>query len=318
MAYITKYGDFWGQVPRTSGRIFWVAPAATYTVEGRTYPASDGQDGLSPERALLTLNQAILNATASVGDVIVLLPGAHSWTATQTLSKAGLTITGIPRGNPMSSGRGASVIRPATTVTSTGNILTPTAADIEIAHIHFIPALGFAGIKPSAAATRLFVHDCTWSVTTAADSATTGFDMTWTGTTTTLSDLTIRNCYFYNEGANGPAIRAQATTIDLVIENCTFKVGGDTAWDDAVELVSTSLGTTVRDCDFIERASGTVITDCLDIAGATTDGATTVLRCYFPVGSNALTNANVADNQCAENYLMQAAASVGGTLILST
>ncbi len=66
MGYVTKYGSFWGFVPQTSGNVHWVAPAATYTLEGRAYSASDGNDGLSPERALLTLNQAITNATANV------------------------------------------------------------------------------------------------------------------------------------------------------------------------------------------------------------------------------------------------------------
>ena len=100
MGYLTKYGTFWGMVPQTTGRIFWVAPSASYTVEGRTYAASDNNDGLSPERALRTLDRAFDTgyATANVGDVIVLLPGSHSWTATTTVDIAGVTITGMPGG----------------------------------------------------------------------------------------------------------------------------------------------------------------------------------------------------------------------------
>src|SRR3989304_551054 len=82
MAYITKFGGFWGMLPQTSGRIFWVAPSATYTVEGRTYAASDGNDGLSPERAFRTVDYAVGQTTANVGDVLVLLPGSHSVSAT--------------------------------------------------------------------------------------------------------------------------------------------------------------------------------------------------------------------------------------------
>jgi hypothetical protein len=322
MAYITKYGSFWGLIPQTSGRVVWVAPSATYTVEGRSYAASDGNDGLSPERAVLTLNAAVALVSANVGDVIVLLPGAHSWSATQTLSVAGITITGIPSGAPFSATRGnAGGHRARTSVTVSAaatNVLTPTAADIEIAYLHIIPVAAAAGIKPSAAADRLFVHDCTWYIATAADSATTGIDGTWTGTTTTLDDVVLRNLYFHIEGNQGPALRMQGTTNDLTFELSTIRLVGDTAWDDAVELVSTSLGTTFRDIDFLQRSSGTVMTDCIDIAGATIDGSSTTLRCYFPVGSDALEVANVADSQNAENYLMQAAASVGGTLILST
>ena len=98
MAFITKYGSFWGMIPRTTGRTFWVAPSATYTVEGRSYTGSDGNDGLSPESAFLTLDYAIGKCTASVSDVIVLLPGAHSWSSSVAADVAGITITGIPGG----------------------------------------------------------------------------------------------------------------------------------------------------------------------------------------------------------------------------
>ena len=322
MGYLTKYGSFWGAIPQTTGRIFWVAPAAAYTVDGDTYGASDDNDGLSPTSALLTVNQAVTLATASVSDVIVLLPGAHSFAATQTLSKAGITVTGIPRSAPLYGSRmnagPAKNYTSVTTSTASTNVFTVTAADIELAYIHGIPVAGAAVVKPSAAADRLYIHDCTYSASTAANTATTFLDGTWTGTTTTLDDVTIRNCYFFVLGNQGPAIRFQGTTNDLVVENCSFKLAGDTAWDDAVELVSTSLGSIFRDLDFLQRSSGTVMTDCIEIAGATIDGSSTVLRCYFPVGSDALEVANVADVQAAENYLTQGAANVGGTLILST
>lgn len=319
MGYITKYGSFWGMIPQTSGRIFWVAPSSSYTVEGRTYPASDDNDGLSPEKALLTLDYAIGQCTASVGDVIVLLPGSHSYSATATVDVAGITITGIPRSAPMHGARSnAGPARNYTSVTSTAHILTVTAADVEIAYLHLIPAAGLSGIKPSETADRLYVHDCTFNMTTAANTATIGIDVTFTGTSSSLDDVVIRNCYWHVSDANGPALYVNGTTNDLLMEYCTFRLVGDTAWANAVEIDVASLGTVFRDLDFIERASGTVMTDCLDISGATVDGSVTVLRCYFPVGSNSLTNANVADNQCAENYLMQAAASVGGTLVLST
>jgi hypothetical protein len=323
MAFVTRYGSFWGILPQTSGKILFVAPSATYSVEGRsTYIAHDSNSGDSPEYALLTLNQAISNCSADSGDVIVLLPGAHSYTATQTISKAGVTITGIPRSAPIHGTRmpatGARAPTSITCSTAVTNVLTITAADVELCYLHIIPVLGAAGIKPSAAADRLYVHDCTFNMSTAADTATTGMDGTWTGTTTTLDDVTIRNCYFWVRDNQGPALRMQGTTLDLTFENNTIKLVGDTAWDDAIEFVSTSLGTTFRDCDFLQRSSGTVMTDAIDLTGATIDGSSTTLRCYFAVGSDALEVANVADSQNAENYLMQAAANVGGTLILST
>ncbi len=323
MAYITKYGSFWGMLPQTSGKMIFVAPTATYTVEGRAvYSANDSNSGDSPEFAVLTLNAAVGLVSDNAGDVIVLLPGAHSWTATQTISKAGVTITGMPCSSSLPGSRMPAVgSRARTSITSSTavtNVLTITAADVEIAYLHIIPVLGAAGIKPSAAADRLFVHDCTFSMVTATDSATTGMDGTWTGTTTTLDDVVIRNCYFFVRDNQGPCIRMQGTTLDMSIENSTFRLVGDTAYDDAIEFVSASLGTSFRDLDFIQRSSGTAMSDCIDIAGATVDGSSTTLRCFFAVGSDPLEVANVADSQNAQNYLMQNAASVGGTLVLST
>ena len=44
MSFINKYGSYWGFIPQTSGQIFWVAPSASYTIEGRTYSASNDND----------------------------------------------------------------------------------------------------------------------------------------------------------------------------------------------------------------------------------------------------------------------------------
>jgi hypothetical protein len=320
--FITKYGDISGQLPVVTGRLFWVAPAASYTLNGKSYVASDGQDGLDPRRAFLTLDYAVGKCTANVGDVIVLLPGAHSWATTVAADVAGITITGLGDNSPgrpeSRSSRSGVKNRTQVTTTAAAAIFTVTAADVEIANLYIVPAAGYGGIAPSALADRLYVHDCTFYTATATNTATMGIDVTYGVTAAHLDDLVVRNCLFINSDANGPGVRLAATTYDAVIENCTFRLVGDTAWDDAIEITVICLGTLIRDCDFMERVSGTVITDCIDNAAATTDGCTTVLRCMFPVGANGLTNANVADNQCAENYLMQAAANVGGTLILCT
>jgi hypothetical protein len=321
MAGITRYGDIAGQMPNVTGETYWVAPSASYTVYGKSCGASDGNSGTDPRKALLTLGAAVAKCTASVGDTIVLLPGSHAWTGATALSVAGITVTGLSSNASNVEGlrgaRGGRKNRTAVTATG-GHVLTVSAADVEISFLHFVPAAGYAGIAPTAAGDRVFIHDCTFAETTATNTATMGIDLYWTGTAATLDDVVVRNCTFVNADANGPAIHVGATTIDLTIENCSFRNTGDTAWDDAIEIIPASLGTVIRDCDFLERASGTVITDCIDNTGATVDGSTTVLRCMFPVGSNSLTNANVADNQVAENYLMAASASQGGTLVLST
>jgi len=322
MGYLTKYGSFWGMIPQTSGRIFWVAPSASYVVEGRTYSASDNNDGLSPERAVLTLNRCFDSGyvTASVGDVVVLLPGSHSWSATQTIDVAGVTITGIPSTVPLKQDRmnGGSVRQRTQVATSaaTTAAITVTAADVEIAYLHFAPVAGGSGVSASNAADRLYVHDCTFAMTTAANTATFGVEFPLgTGTAVSNDDSVIRNCYFYVTDNQGPAVRAAGTVTGLTIEQSTITLAGATAWDDAVEVtLAGSTGVTVRDVDFIQAAAGTVITDCIEVTGVTTDGATTVYRCYAPVGSDLVQASNTADAQCAECYLASQTGAITGSV----
>lgn len=321
MSYLTRYGGYYGLLPETTGNIYWVAPAASYTIYGplggRSYVASNGNDGLSPERAVLTLNYAISLCTANVGDAIVLLPGAHSYSATATANVAGITITGVPGGFPLSQSRmnggGARQRSTVTTTETSGIIITVTAADVEIAYLHFITVAGGSGISASNAADRLYVHDCTWNMSTAANTATFGVTFPLgTGTTTINDDSVIRNCYFYVSDNQGPAIRAAGTVAGLNIENCTFELAGDTAWDDAIEVtLSGSVGIKIRDCDFLQRVSGTAIGDCIEVTGVTTDGATQIYRCYAPAGSDLVEATATADAYAAECYL---ATTTGGAL----
>lgn len=318
MGHLTKYGTLWGMVPQTAGRLFWVAPAASYTVEGRAYSASDDNDGLSPERAFRTIDYAVGKCTANVGDVIVLLPGAHSSTATVTVDVAGVTITGMP-GSAAGSvdvrmpGGGARMKTSVTTSGTTTDVFTVTATDVEIAYLHLIPVSAAAAISASNAADRLYVHDCTFNMTTAANTSTFGISFPLgTGTTTANDDSIIRNCYWYVSDNQGPAIRAAGTMIGCSIENSTFYLAGTTAWDDVIEItLAGSLGNKVRDCDFITQGSGTVMTDCIDVTGSTTDGGTQVYRCYFPAGSDAIEATATADVYAAECYL---ATTTGGAL----
>ena len=317
MGFLTKYGSFWGMIPQTQGRIFWVAPAADYTIEGKSYSAANDNDGLSPERALRTIDYAIGLTTANVGDVIVLLNGAHSISATVAVDVAGITITGIPRGVPLPRSRmNSGGARNYTSVTSTetaGMIFTVTVADVEIAYLHMNPIAAGACVSASNAADRLYVHDCTFLMDTAEGTATFGVTFPLgTGTTVNNDESIIRNCYFLALGNQGPAIRAAGTVLGLKIENSTFELDGTTAWDDAIEsLTAGSVGLLIRDCDFTTRTGATVITDCIDVTGMTTDKATNVYRCYFPEGSDAFEATATLDVACAENYL---ATSTGGAL----
>ena len=329
MGYITKYGAFWGVLPETAGRIFWVSPTATYTVEGRSYSASDNSDGLSPERALLTVAQAITNATASVGDVIVLLPGAHTGTTTITISKSGLTITGMPHGRSVFGSRTSSGPKKhRTTITNTGTagiIFTISAGvdDTEISFLHLLPtAAGGRGVYAASAASgaganRVYIHDCTIAMVGTASTSTYGVQL-GTAATGSVNDMLIRNCFIQSgdastTGANGGAVVTIGTAYGLTIENSTFAALGTGAWARCIEHISAgTTGCMIRDCDFINSSNATsIITTAVYATGATIDAATSLWRCYIAAGTDVATGAAIVDVGLAETYL---ASSGGGAL----
>lgn len=324
MPYLTRYGGYYGQLPQTTGNIYWVAPAASYTIYGpqggRAYIASDGNDGLSPERAVLTVGYAVGLCTANVGDVIVMLPGSHSVSATVAVNVAGITITGVPGSYPlprshMNSGGARNYTRIVSTQTA-GIIFTVTVADVEIAYIHFDDIIAGQNISVSNAADRVYIHDCTFLMDTADDTATMSVTFPLgTGTTTENDDSVIRNCYFVAASNTGPAIRAAGTVLGLKIENSTFELRGNTAWDDVIETVlAASIGWKITDCDFVQTASGTVITDCVQWAG-TVDGSVALYRCYAAAGADLIESTATADSYSAECYL---ATTTGGALTGNT
>ena len=313
MSFLTKYGTLWGAIPVTSGRIFWVAPAASYTVDGRTYVGSDGNDGLTPERALITVNQAVTNATADVGDVIVLLPGSHSWAATQTISKAGLKVLGLPGGVVDSHEHGTRTTRYASAVTTTlaaGAVFTVAAARTEIAYVHIVPITGGAGVALSAAA-DVNIHDITWNMTTAA--ATDTFGITVTGA---CPRPRISNQYVYVEDNQGPFLRCASATGGMdggVLQRSMIVLAGTTAWDDVVEFTTGVDNFTIRDCDFV-HSSGAIMTDIVDVTGNTNDHAVLVMRCMHAVAGDLSEATATSDIQLCNNYIATIQGGTGGTL----
>lgn len=318
MSFITKYGSFWGMLPFTTGRYFWVAPSDSYVVEGQSYEASDSNDGLSPERAKRTFNSAITAATASVGDVIVGLPGSHSVSSTIAVNKAGLTIVGIPGSLPspgLRHGTGSKRLKTRITSTATaGVIFTVTAADVEIAYFDLAPpAAGGQAIQLSplsGAANRAYIHDNTISMIATASVTTFGVNIPVSTGSAGIEDVLISRCWFISgaagaSGANGPAINVLATAHGVVIEQSTFELKGTAAWADAILASQTvSTGFLIRDIDFqTPTKTTTVMTDAIDMTGVTTDGAAHVLRCYFPEGTDAFEASGTLDIMCAENYL---------------
>ena len=311
MALITKYGSLWGDVPLTSGRVFWVAPAASYTVEGRTYSASDDNDGLSPERALRTVNQFVTNATADVGDICMLIPGSYTFTATQTISKAGLKVFGLAGGPIDQHEHGTRTTRfdASLTTSASAAVFTVTAARTEIAYVHIVPLLAQAGVD--LAAVDFNLHDITWNMTTAADTATFGISVTGASTRARVS-----NQYVYVTDNQGPFLRCASATGGLdggVLQRSLIVLAGTTAWDDVVEITTGVDNFLIRDCDFM-HSSGAIMTDIVDVTGNTNDHSVMVLRCYHQVAGDLSEATATSDITLCNNFIATIQGGTGGTL----
>lgn len=103
--------------PGVVGNLFYVSSST----------GSPSGPGFTPENAYATLAQAVSAATASNGDVIVLLPGHTESIGASgiALSKAGLTIIGM----------GVGANRPTFTWTATDSVLTISAANVLLQNI---------------------------------------------------------------------------------------------------------------------------------------------------------------------------------------
>ena len=311
MGYVTKYGSFWGDIPITSGRVFWVAPSASYVVEGRTYVGSDNNDGLSPERALITVNRAMDLVTADVGDVIVLLPGSHSWSATQTIDVAGVKVLGLPGGpiDPHEHGTRTTRYASAVTTTASAAVFTVTAARSEIAYLHVVPASAQAGID--LAADDANIHDLTWNISTAANTATFGISVSGASARPRIS-----NQYVYVADNQGPFLRCAAATAGMdggVLQRSMVVLAGTTAWDDVVEITTGVDNFTIRDCDFV-CSSGALMTDIVDVAGNTNDQSVLVMRCMHAVNADLTEATATSDIQLCNNYAATIQGGTGGVL----
>lgn len=253
MGMITKYGTIWGAIPMTAGQVFWVAPSSSYTVDGRAYTAKDGNDGLSPERALLTIGQALTNCTANAGDVIALLPGAHTTATAAAASKAGVTFIGLPY-NPDSGGALEGV--PQVSITGTGAIgIAVTAADVSFFNIKFIPITQFQAVTFTTAAARLRFKHCMIDMQTPVGHANTK-GICATGATQAPPDLRFQGCYI----KAGVATTSSGYAIDVgaspqwLIDKCLVyhdgAVASAVAWAVAIKVNDNANGI-VRDSDFI-------------------------------------------------------------------
>jgi len=326
VAFLTKYGTLWGQLPHTTGSVYWVAPSDTYTVDGRAYTASNDNDGLSPERAVRTPNHVVTNlATANVGDVVALLPGTHTLTASVALNKAGLTFIGVPYLPDPRVERGcASSPQTILTISATDEIVNVTAADNAFINLVIRPITAATGINFTTAANRLLFRDCLIDMKTPAGHASTR-GIAATGATQAPDRVVIQNCDFVEDNAGtsqGVAVEFAATTNLRFERNTVYKelAASSAAWAVAVQFQDNCTGI-VRDNDVmcVGGAAGDAITKGFNGVTHTSAAAILFARNYKGVNVTLLFDDwAAADVDLANNYTATVAGGTGGTLITAT
>lgn len=323
MGYLTQYGTQFGVMPMTTGSVYFVAPSASYTVAGKAYGASDGNDGLSPERALLTIGQAISLATANAGDVIALLPGTHTTLTAAAASKAGIMFIGLPY-YPGATVGGFHGWQPQVTVTGTGAVaIALTAADCSFYNIRFKPVTQFTTMTISAAGSRTrFVHCMIDNTGVTGHANTKGIVVT---TATAPRGINFMGCVIKDASVTtscGPAINLAAST-DFWIYKCDIykdgQIASGVAWTTAIVLEDLCTGTFEEvNCVISEVSVG--ITKV--VTGTTMTGAGTVhaIRCTSTVNTGGLLfdDFAAADMDLCLNYVATVAGGTGATLITAS
>ncbi len=313
MGFLTKYGGMWGDLPQTTGSVFWVAPAA-YQVDGRGgYSPSDNNDGLSPERGLSTIAQAISNATANAGDVIMLLPGTHTSASNIAITKAGLTFMACHPVNRLQPH-----VRPNPLLSKVnwgssfaGNAVTVTAADTTFVGINFIPVTARSFMGFSAAATRLAVIDCALTLSAAASTSTKGFVASAGADLVSFTNLSVLNTI----GAQGPCLDLTGCTHFLVDKPTVLVDTG--SWAVAVQLGAASQGI-IRDGHW--NCSGTAMTIGIDGTGVAVAKAVVIQGNIVGVspGAGFVKNFTSTYAEVGFNYISTIGAGSGGTLVTVT
>ncbi len=313
MALLTKYGTQWGAIPQTAGNEFWVAPSASYSVGANSYSASDNNDGASPERAVLTLAQAISNATAGNGDIINLLPGTHTSASNVAISKAGLTFIGIHpasrlgpfvRPNPLAS-------KVNWTSTFAGNAVTVTAADTTFIGINCIPVTARTFCGFSAAAARFSVVDCALTMSAAASTSTKGFVASGAADLASFINLSVLNSI----GAQGPCLDLTGCTHFVVDKPTVLVDTGSWAVDEQMGAGSQGL---IRDGHW--NCSGTAMTIGIDGTGVAVAKAVVIQGNQVGVspGAGFVKNFTSTYAEVGFNYIATIGAGTGGTLVTIT
>lgn len=311
MSLLTKYGTMWGEVPQTSGDVWWVSPADSYTVGGKSYDASDGADGLSPDRALRTPAQAITNARASNGDVIMMLPGTHTSASQVALSKAGLTFVAAHPVNRIAPQLRQYALNTKVNWTSTlaGTAVANTAADTTFAGINFIPVTAQTFMTMIATPRNAFIG-CAVTQSAAVSISTKG--IVFSGAAG--ANCSFVDCVFLNNvasSAQGPCLDLTAAD-NFLVEGCEVLLKGtSSAWAVAIQLGAASSGIFRR--NFIGAVNAGTITIGVDGTGVIVANAVNAIDNRYGVspGAGAFKTFDNTDVSLVNNYYGTIGAGAG-------
>jgi hypothetical protein len=332
MGMLSKFGTLWASIPQTGGRMFFVGPGSstvsTVQIDGRSYPMSDGNDGLSPERPMSTITQALLKVTANVGDVIVLLPGTHNLTtqtgqttaASLAFSVAGVTVIGLPFDYSVNHfGQ-----QPQATITSLAATVPAavTAADVTFINVGFLAPTGQSAMTFTTAASRLTVRGCYFDTTVGA--ASTG-GLIATSATQAPSGLLIEDCIFAcdNTGTSGSFALNMGAAVNSMVRYNTFRFnaqGAGVAAHTTMIKVNAGTAATFEQNRIVAQVSATAtITNGISGATLTASGQFHLLgNLVSAVVTNPFTGFAAGNVDLLNNYIGTVAGGTGGTLITST
>ena len=232
MAFVTKYGTVFGQLPQQLGRVLFVAPSASYSIDGRDYIASDDNDGLSPERALRTVSQALTNARSGEGETVFLLRGTHAQTATLRWNKSVAIVGEAPAVEIPGVALGMMPPAILSFVGAAAPGLSIEADNVTLAHLTLRPAPTFSTvIFRNASPDALVAHNVVIDFSKGQPSLDTiGFDfgyradvaglagrsMTRLTQTTQLATAYLSNVRVLSNGAYGPGVLTATADVTFV------------------------------------------------------------------------------------------------------
>lgn len=190
-----------GTIPTTTGDYYFVDSGS----------GASSNDGKSPTRAFATIDQAVNAATASNGDVIIVMPGHAETIASATslvLDVAGLTIIGLGHGRN----------RPVLSFSATASRIPISADNIYVSNLVFLGAVADIVSGVTITGDDVTLHNCDFEVGSAILEFLQMLDID------AATRAVIDGCRFIANATAGTnnAIRIDAT-VDSVIQNCEFR-----------------------------------------------------------------------------------------------